>query len=185
MTSKSDWKSKSTLISLIILIIAIVAMAFINVKYERYRQNKVNNNPLSSQRIVFERFGVNDIDISNTTYSQLIKRVDTVMARNDHLSEADVHKIIKYQIYVEGSKKNLEKDMGKTKVDKLLKDMNKIEERENITKIHSDSKLKKGSKVTISINLPQEIIQKYHIDTTPRKITVSKIINGKKFILDR
>ena len=107
------------------------------------------------------------------------------MARNDHLSEADVHKIIKYQIYVEGSKKNLEKDMGKTKVDKLLKDMNKIEERENITKIHSDSKLKKGSKVTISINLPQEIIQKYHIDTTPRKITVSKIINGKKFILDR
>lgn len=97
MTSKSDWKSKSTLISLIILIIAIVAMAFINVKYERYRQNKVNNNPLSSQRIVFERFGVNDIDISNTTYSQLIKRVDTVMARNDHLSEADVHKIIKYQ----------------------------------------------------------------------------------------
>lgn len=47
MTSKSDWKSKSTLISLIILIIAIVAMAFINVKYERYRQNKVNNNLLS------------------------------------------------------------------------------------------------------------------------------------------
>lgn len=40
------------------------------------------------------------------------------MARNDHLSEADVHKIIKYQIYVKGSKKNLEKDMGKTKVDK-------------------------------------------------------------------
>ena len=58
---------------------------------------------------------------------------------------------------------------------------------ERVKKILLENKIvinKKGIISTFDLH-KQEIIQKYHIDTTPRKITVSKIINGKKFILDR
>lgn len=175
--------TRLTSILLAVFVIATVAMMAINAKYKQYRQDKVNNNPLSSQKIVFEKFGANDISISNATYDQLIERIDTIMARNKHFSKKDVQKIVKYQLLDNSSKSKLEESLGKTKIDSLLRDMDTIDNRDNLVKVHSTSKLKKGKKIVISIDLPSKIIKKYRIDTTPRTITVSKIINDNNLLV--
>lgn len=175
--------TRLTSILLAVFVIATVAMMAINAKYKQYRQDKVNNNPLSSQKIVFEKFGANDISISNATYDQLIERIDTIMARNKHFSKKDVQKIVKCQLLDNSSKSKLEESLGKTKIDSLLRDMDTIDNGDNLVKVHSTSKLKKGKKIVISIDLPSKIIKKYRIDTTPRTITVSKIINDNNLLV--
>ncbi len=172
-------RSKRNWLGSVLLVVAILAVTFVNVQYKQYRQNKVNNNPLSAQKITFERFGINDFDVSNATYQQELGKIYAVMVKNSGFSQESEPKVLRYVIDENDSNYNqMQKALNskdKSKIKSFIKDTDVVYNQENIFKIKG--KIRKEKKVQVSLNLPKTITEKYHINLIPRKVTVNRIIN--------